>query len=95
MLFTEKKAKGLKVIEKVARPEGFEPPTLCLEGRRSFQLSYGRTATYHNRITALQRLSLTRSVVRFEHCAQNCAHPAATWQREPHLRSDARSEQTL
>jgi hypothetical protein len=28
--------------EKVARPEGFEPPTLCLEGRRSFRLSYGR-----------------------------------------------------
>ena len=27
----------------VARPEGFEPPTLCLEGRRSFQLSYGRS----------------------------------------------------
>jgi diguanylate cyclase (GGDEF)-like protein/PAS domain S-box-containing protein len=27
----------------MARPEGFEPPTLCLEGRRSFQLSYGRT----------------------------------------------------
>ena len=27
---------------KMARPEGFEPPTLCLEGRRSFQLSYGR-----------------------------------------------------
>jgi hypothetical protein len=26
----------------MARPEGFEPPTLCLEGRRSFQLSYGR-----------------------------------------------------
>jgi hypothetical protein len=26
----------------VARPEGLEPPTLCLEGRRSFQLSYGR-----------------------------------------------------
>src|ERR1700690_707365 len=25
----------------MARPEGFEPPTLCLEGRRSFQLSYG------------------------------------------------------
>ncbi len=28
----------------MARPEGFEPPTLCLEGRRSFQLSYGRDA---------------------------------------------------
>ena len=36
--------------EKVARPEGFEPPTLCLEGRRSFQLSYGRSLpnfSYH------------------------------------------------
>jgi hypothetical protein len=29
-------------LNRVARPEGFEPPTLCLEGRRSFQLSYGR-----------------------------------------------------
>jgi hypothetical protein len=29
-------------VLEVARPEGFEPPTLCLEGRRSFQLSYGR-----------------------------------------------------
>ena len=29
-------------FNEMARPEGFEPPTLCLEGRRSFQLSYGR-----------------------------------------------------
>src|SRR5712692_1901984 len=28
----------------VARPGRFELPTLCLEGRRSIQLSYGRTA---------------------------------------------------
>jgi hypothetical protein len=26
----------------MARPEGLEPPTLCLEGRRSIHLSYGR-----------------------------------------------------
>jgi hypothetical protein len=37
----------------VARPEGFEPPTLCLEGRRSFQLSYGRTVCFCNLITEL------------------------------------------
>jgi hypothetical protein len=29
-------------LERVARPEGFEPPTLCLEGRCSIRLSYGR-----------------------------------------------------
>ena len=28
----------------MARPEGIEPPTLCLEGRRSIRLSYGRAA---------------------------------------------------
>ena len=29
-------------INEMARPEGIEPPTLCLEGRCSLQLSYGR-----------------------------------------------------
>jgi hypothetical protein len=41
--------------EKVARPEGLEPPTLCLEGRRSFQLSYGRVSTHFNGETAGRR----------------------------------------
>ena len=30
--------------EKLARPEGIEPPTLCLEGRCSIRLSYGRVS---------------------------------------------------
>ena len=33
-----------RTLKMMARPEGFEPPTLCLEGRRSFQLSYGRVS---------------------------------------------------
>ncbi len=33
----------MKEKEKVARPGRLELPTLCLEGRRSIQLSYGRT----------------------------------------------------
>ena len=29
-------------VLEVARPEGFEPPTLCSGGTRSIHLSYGR-----------------------------------------------------
>ncbi len=33
------------LFKKVARPEGIEPPTDCLEGSCSIRLSYGRTPT--------------------------------------------------
>jgi hypothetical protein len=34
-----------RLSKKVARPERFELPTLCFEGRCSIQLSYGRETT--------------------------------------------------
>ena len=37
----------------MARPGRFELPTLCLEGRRSIQLSYGRTVCYSDFRTLL------------------------------------------
>jgi hypothetical protein len=32
------------LLNRMARPERFELPTLCFEGRCSIQLSYGRIA---------------------------------------------------
>ena len=40
----------------LARPGRLELPTLCLEGRRSIQLSYGRILGYSLDSTALVRL---------------------------------------
>ena len=45
--------------EKVARPEGLEPPTLCFEGRCSIQLSYGRVT---NPFYPVLRASARRSI---------------------------------
>ena len=38
---------------RMARPEGFEPPTLCSGGTRSIHLSYGRAEVFCNPITEL------------------------------------------
>jgi hypothetical protein len=64
---------------KVARPERFELPTLCFEGRCSIQLSYGRVASYCNRIIGLAVVDSDSLQSPFPHWAQLCAHPAATW----------------
>jgi hypothetical protein len=69
----------------VARPEGFEPPTLCLEGRRSFQLSYGRIAESDSKTSADRKDTVLDSVtfyakgrrsqvISYEHELMNLEH---------------------
>src|ERR1700691_2793320 len=79
-------------IRKMARPERFELPTLCFEGRCSIQLSYGRVVCFSNSITELAACDFDSPGSCFHRCAQFCAQLAETSRRTLRLRTGERTE---
>ncbi len=77
----------------MARPGRFELPTLCLEGRRSIRLSYGRVACYRNPITELAAFVFVVLLMPVLDCAQNCAHPAESSQQTRQILRGGLTEQ--
>jgi Sodium/hydrogen exchanger family len=65
-----------RTLNEMARPARLELATLCLEGRRSIQLSYGRVdlCNYITELEAAVHLPFGYDFC----CAQFCAHPALT-----------------
>src|SRR2546429_5916833 len=62
----------MKEKEKVARPGRLELPTLCLEGRRSIQLSYGRTTGGCFSLRLLLSQSQRHDVAMHHRCKADC-----------------------
>ena len=50
----------------MARPAGFEPATLGLEGRCSILMSYGRKVLFHHGFHMLESMNSVVGVERFE-----------------------------
>jgi hypothetical protein len=66
----------------MARPARLERATLCLEGRCSIQLSYGRAVNYCNSIIELAVVDLDSPRSHLLCCARNGVRPPVELQFE-------------
>ena len=67
----------------MACPEGLEPPTYCLEGNCSIQLSYGQTNGAHNKVRIILRACI-RETLSVLLCRGVMGHGCAFWRCENH-----------